>query len=193
MDDREPVAGQRPVGEDVQQRVRVRGYRSRSKSRGGFCSNHSRSCSGVSWRKSGVSSSTSSSPSCGGAGGSSALLGLVERRRRVLDRRLVERDVGLGLALGDRLWLRVGGRGVLDRGVVDRGGLGGGGGRRAGELGTLRRAQCLLLLARDLLGIRTPAALELEVLPDGVVEQSHLAVKAYSARTVRFFPERLAR
>ena len=33
---------------------------SKSKSRGGFCSNQSRSCSGVSWRNSGVSSSTSS-------------------------------------------------------------------------------------------------------------------------------------
>ena len=65
---------------------------------------------------------------------------------------------------------------------------------RIGELGApLRRAQCLRLLAGDLLGIRAPAALELEVLPDGVVEQSHLALKAYSALTVRFFPERLAR
>src|SRR3954469_23490520 len=46
-----------------------RGYLSQSKSLGGFCSNHRRSCSGVSWRKSGVSSSTSSLSPAGPAGG----------------------------------------------------------------------------------------------------------------------------
>ena len=97
------------------------------------------------------------------------------------------------VGLADRLRLRLGGRGVVDRGGLEQRVRRGSGRRRAGKFGTLRRAQCLLLLARDLLGIRTPAALELEVLPDGVVEQSHLALKAYSALTVRFFPERFAR
>ena len=46
-------------------------YLSKSKSFGAFCSNHSRSCSGVSWRNSGVSSSTSCSPVGGGCSASS--------------------------------------------------------------------------------------------------------------------------
>src|SRR5215217_4619173 len=41
-------------------------YLSQSKSRGGFCSNQSRSCSGVSWRNSGVSSSSSAGSSSSG-------------------------------------------------------------------------------------------------------------------------------
>ena len=168
----------------------MRGYRSRSKSRGGFCSNHSRSCSGVSWRKSGVSSSTSS-PSGGGSSG----LGL----GRVLDRRLVERDLGLGLRRVRRLGLRRAGShrlGLLGLGLGGLRGAGAGSpgaGASANSARCWRRPQRLRLLAGDLLGVRAPAALELEVLPDGVVEQSHLAVKAYSALTVRFFPERLAR
>src|SRR4051812_34055403 len=114
---------------------------------------------------------------------------------RVLDRRRVDRDLGL---VGRRLlgrgrrWL------LLERRQRPLRGLhrlhGWRGGRRGvRELGAPRRAQRLLLLARDLFCVRAPAALELEVLPDGVVEQSHLAVKAYSALSVRFFPERFAR
>ena len=43
------------------------------------------------------------------------------------------------------------------------------------------------------LGVGAAAALELEVLADGVVEQSHQTSTAYSAFTVRFLPERFAR
>ena len=60
---------------------------SKSKSRGGFCSNQSRSCSGVSWRKSGVSSSTS---------GRVLVLGLF----LVLVRLLVALDSGEAVRLG---------------------------------------------------------------------------------------------
>ena len=72
-------------------------YLSQSKSRGGRCSNHSRSCSGVSWRKSGVSSRTSSD----------ALLGVLARvGERLLGRHLValvlEPRVGLGRRGGGR-------------------------------------------------------------------------------------------
>src|SRR3954449_9144377 len=66
---RERVALQRRGGEDVENGVGP-AQRSKSKSRGGFCSNHRRSCSGVSCRKSGVSSSRSSPSSPAGGAGS---------------------------------------------------------------------------------------------------------------------------
>ena len=63
------------LGQDQSERpAATRRYLSQSKSRGGFCSNQSRSCSGVSWRNSGVSSSTSS-PSAGGTAGSASAAG----------------------------------------------------------------------------------------------------------------------
>ena len=60
-----------PAARRSQSRPEAR-YLSQSKSRGGFCSNQSRSCSGVSWRKSGVSSSTSSPCSSEGSRGRSS-------------------------------------------------------------------------------------------------------------------------
>ena len=61
---------------------------------------------------------------------------------------------------------RVGDLGVRLGGLRRRG--------RAGELAALRRAERLLLQAGHLFGVRTSLPLELEVLFDGVVEQSHL-------------------
>ncbi len=194
---------------------------SKSKSRGGFCSNQSRSCSGVSWRKSGVSSSTSSSPGggssstcdaatlpgaspgggrCSAVGGSSSSQGSGAAARGS-----GSAGGGLGLArLGQRVELLVGGqrRGLVVLELGRQLGLGRHGRDVAGLVlhvghgvrgGRARIAQRLVLLSGDLVRIRATAALELEVLADGVVEQSHQTSTAYSALTVRFLPERLAR
>jgi hypothetical protein len=65
------------------------------------------------------------------------------------------------------------------------------GGRGGVELAPARWPEGLLLLAGDLGVVSPPAPLELQVLADRVVQQSH-AFLAYSARTVLFFPARLA-
>jgi hypothetical protein len=167
---------------------------SKSKSLGGFCSNHSRSCSGVSCRKSGVSSRTSSSARPGGwprlleprlvlvhrrsglarsgIGGGRLEhrllleIGIGARRRGHLGRQLRD-DVGLErLGVGNRLGIRIGGcRTTRDQ--------------RLGHLAAARRAQRLLLLAAHVVLRRTVATLELEVLTDGVVEQSHRPAGVY--------------
>ena len=63
------------------------------------------------------------------------------------------------------------------------------------ELVALPGAERLLFLARDILRIGSVLALELEMLADGVVEESHgrRLPSAYSALTVRFLPDRFAR
>ena len=204
---------------------------SKSKSRGGFCSNQSRSCSGVSWRKSGVSSSTSgSSSSSSTASSTSSLLarrssavrssstagsraarcrsspGAVSAgrlgRRRLLEaaaasgERLVRLRLGVATAvLGLRRWsagsmlLRRRGAQAARRRtarlvVRARSGLLGGNrggslvGRDLGILGLLRhlapgRPERLFLLALDLFLGHSVLALQLEMLPDGIVEYAH--------------------
>ncbi len=68
-------------------------------------------------------------------------------------------------------------------------------GLRLREFVALTRAERLLLLARDILRISSVLAFELEMLSDGVVEESHgrRLPSAYSALTVRFLPDRFAR
>src|SRR4051812_642754 len=77
---------------------------------------------------------------------------------------------------------------VVRRAVVRERGLV----RLTGEPAHPRRAERVLLLASDLDRVGAPAALEVEMLADGVVEQSHRSSTAYSALTVRFFPARFA-
>ena len=96
-----------------------------------------------------------------------------------------------------------GGSNAARRGRRDRGGLlrrlGLGrrlrGAFRLRELVALPRAERLLFLARDIVRIGSVLALELEMLTDGVVEESHgrRLPSAYSALTVRFLPDRFAR
>src|SRR3954453_18463651 len=150
------------------------------------------------------------------------LVGLARSRQGELRRRLVRRRLrsvaavvehGLAPIVQDRLVALVrpgvlvrlvgeaGGdragplRGVLVRGqgvvrprVVREPGLL----RLAGEAPCPRWAERFVLLASDLDRVGTPAALEVEMLADGVVEQSHRPSTAYSALTVRFFPARFA-
>ncbi len=163
---------------------------SKSKSRGGFCSNQSRSCSGVSWRKSGVSSSTSSSPSlrgagsaaggaCSAAGGastgsirSSSSHGCSARLRLGRGVRLrLGRGRGLGVEhhRGGRRRRRLGRQLLPGRDLRLRLRLGAG----LGELPAAGIAERLVLLACDLVEVGPAAALELQVLADCVVEQSH--------------------
>src|SRR5450755_4487026 len=80
VNDGERIPRQPHVREDVEERIRElrrAGQPSKSKSRGGRCSNHRRSCSGASWRNSGVSSSGSSSSWPGSLSASSTLYSTV--------------------------------------------------------------------------------------------------------------------
>ena len=104
------------------------------------------------------------------------LVGVIAEARARVPARL-RRRLGLGRRLGHGVLGRVR-RGLgLHRGSLVGGvGVGALGGRgRARELAALRRSERLLLQAGHLFGVGTAPALELEVLFDGVVEQSHLA------------------
>ena len=118
--------------------------------------------------------------------------------------------VGLGVMGRGRLRIRHGGGRLVHLG--GGGHLGRGGRLRYGRFGRRRSlvrfadggAERLLLLASQVGGVTTPLALQLEVLSNRFVEESHRASTDYSiagavflaagsARSVRFLPARLAR
>src|SRR5215207_8212637 len=205
---------------------------SKSKSRGGFCSNQSRSCSGVSCRKSGVSSSTSSGSearrsSFSSRSSSSSTAG--KPCGSVSSRAARSRSGSLGTVGGRHLRGRLGQPGLVllrhrsarlfaveqrrllaGGRVAVLGGSRGGGlvGRDFGILALLRHlapggTERLLLLALDLFLGHSVLALQLEMLPDGIVEYAHRpepyrgredgSGMSVRARATRFLPPRFAR